>query len=139
MTAGKNYNILTKKFHLKGTTGSSVAIGAAVAAGMNRYVTFISVRQNSLVKNKGSKIWFCSVATSQGASTVTLASASEKFTVRLASAPGSQPKQFIYPVSGPDPENPLFSVAASKFLVARSSSAQAGSTSCTVFVQYYDQ
>lgn len=138
MTAGRNYNILTKKFHLKGTTGSSVAIGGAVAAGMNRYVTFISVRQNATTKDLGSKIWFCSVATSQGASTVTLASASEKFTVRLVSAAGAEPKFFKYPGS-PDPENPLFSVAASKFFIARSSSAQAGSTNCTVFVQYYDQ
>ena len=139
MTAGKNYNIQTKKFHLKGTTGSAVTIGSSVAAGMKRYVTFISVRQNSITRGKGSKIWFCSVAASQGASTVTLASASEKFTVRLTSAYGTNPKSFKYPGSGPDPENPLFSVAASKFLVARSSSAQAGSTSCTVFVQYYDQ
>jgi hypothetical protein len=139
MTAGRNYNILTKKFHLKGTTGSAVTIGSSVAAGMNRYITFISVRQNAIAKGLGSKIWFCSVATSQGASTVTLASASEKFTVRLASAAGAHPKFFKYPGSGPDPENPLFSVAASKFCVARSSSTQAGSTSCTVFVQYYDR
>jgi len=138
MPAGKNYNIQTKQFRLKGTTGSCVIIGSTVAAGMSRYVTFISVRQNSLARGLGSKIWFASVATSQGASTTTLASAAKKFTVRLVSAFGAD-KNYMYPRSGPDTENPLFSVAASKFLVARTSKTQAGSASCTVFVQYYDQ
>ena len=139
MVAGRNYNPTTKQFHLKGTTGSCVTIGSSVAAGMKRYVTFISVRQNGTANGKGSKIWFCSAATSQGASTTALASTTKKFTVRLVSAAGSHPKQFKYPNSGPDPENPLFSIAASKFLVARTSKAQAGSASCTIFVQYYDQ
>jgi hypothetical protein len=109
MVAGKNYNIQTKQFRLKGTTGSCVTIGSSVAAGMNRYVTFISVRQNGLVANKGSKIWFCSAATSQGASTTALASTTKKFTVRLTSAVGAS-KSFKAPAIGPDPENPLFSI-----------------------------
>lgn len=140
MPAGKNYNIQTKQFKCKGTTGSSVIIGSSVAAGMKRYVTFISVRQNSLARGLGSKIWFASATTSQALkfSTISLVSAAKKFTVRLVSAYGSD-KVFNYPRSGPDTENPLFSIAESKFLVAQTASAQAGSASCTVFVQYYDQ
>ncbi len=136
MTAGKNYNIVTKQVVTK-KGGSCVAIGSTVAAGLKRYVTFVSVNQNA-VKNKGSKIWFCSTTASQAINTTALASVANKFTVRLSSATGYN-RHFEYPRSGPDPENPLFSIAESRMLVARMTSGlQAGSASCTVFVQYYD-
>ncbi len=141
MTAGKNYNIQTKQFRCKGTTGSCVAIGGAVPAGMKRYVTFISVRPALIAKTaKGSKILFCSAAASQTTkySTVALASAAKKFVVRIPSAT-AQKRFFAYPESGADPENPLFSVAESKFLTAQTHSTNSASASCTVFVQYYDQ
>lgn len=138
MTAGKNYNIQTKRFTAK-KGGSCVAVGSTVASNMKRYVTFISVRQNSLARGAGSKLWFCSAAASQSINTTALASVANKFTVRLASAFGAD-KVFMYPRSGPDPENPLFSIAASKLLSVRmTATSQAGSASCTVFVQYYDQ
>jgi hypothetical protein len=140
MTSGKNYNLQTKTFRCKGTTGSCVAIGGAVPTGMKRYVTFISVRPTLLTKvSKGSKIWFCSAATSQATkfSTLALASAAKKFVVRIPSAT-AQKRFFAYPESGPDPENPLFSVAESKFLTAQTHSTTHVSASCAVFVQYYD-
>lgn len=134
----KNYNIVTKRvLRLKGTTGSAVAIGSSVAAGMTRYVTFIRVDQSAGTKNEGSKIWLCSTAATATASSTALANTAMKMMLLIPSAVGAR-KNITLP-DNPDPENPLFTIAASKFLTARASKLQLGSASCTLLVQYYDQ
>jgi len=137
MVAGKNYNIITKTVRAKGTTGSGVAVGSSVAAGMTRYVTYIRVNQNTGTKNIGSKIWFCSTAATATASATTLASSAAKLVVLIPSAVGAN--KFVELPKYPDTENPLFTIAASKFLTVRNSKLQLGSATCAIFVQYYDQ
>lgn len=137
MTAGKNYNIVTKTVRAKGTTGSGVAIGSSVAAGMTRYVTFIRINQAAAVGNKGSKLWFCSTAATATASTTALANTAMKLMVLIPSAVGID--KVVELPDHPDTKNPLFTIAASKFLTVRSSKLQLGSASCAIFVQYYDQ
>lgn len=147
MSAGKNYNVITKRIRPSTTTGSAVAIGGAVAAGMKRYVTFIHVSRLVGNTNVGAKLFFCSAATSQAASTETLASASQKMKIILASAvykaststKAGGPANFSIP-SHINTENPLFSIAESKFLTVREASTAAlGNAAVSVFIQYYDQ
>ena len=133
----KNYNIRTATVRAKGTTGSGVAIGSSVATGMTRYVTFIKVMQSAGSAGKGSKLWFCSTAATATASSTALASAACKMMVLIPSAVGAT-KNYQVP-NRPDTENPLFTIAAGKFLTVRSSKLQLGSNSCSIFVQYYDQ
>lgn len=133
----KNYNIVTKTVRAKGTTGSAVAIGSSVATGMTRYVTFIRINQSASAGNKGSKLWFCSTAASSTASTTAAANTAMKMMVLIPSAVGAE-KNVQIP-DRPDPENPLFTIAAGKWLSVRSSKLQLGSASCSIFVQYYDQ
>lgn len=137
MVAGKNYNVVTKTVRAKGTTGSAVAIGSSVAAGKTRYVTYIRINQSAGTKNVGSKIWFCSTAASSTASTTAAANTAMKLMVLIPSAVGAV-KNLEIP-SKPDTENPLFTIAASKWLSVRTSKLQLGSASCSIFVQYYDQ
>ena len=135
----KNYNIITKTVRAKGTTGSGVAIGSSVATGMKRYVTFVHINQAAGAGNKGSKIWFCSTAATATASSTTLANTAMKLMVLINSAANAGVHKSVMLPDYPDPENPLFSIAAGKFLTVRSSKLQLGSNSCAIFVQYYDQ
>ncbi len=134
----KNYDIQTQILKsLKPVTNSSLIIGTAVAAGKTRYVTFINVHQNEGVKNGGSKIWLASSSTSTGADTTANCLTKMKMNLFIPSAVGA--KKSITIPDYPDPENPLFTIAASNYLVAKMSKLQLGSTSCAVMVQYYDQ
>lgn len=133
----KNYNIVTKTVRAKGTTGSAVVIGSSVAANMTRYVTYIRVNQAAAAGNKGSKLWFCSTAASSTASTTAAANTAMKLMVLIPSAVGID--KVVELPAAPDTENPLFTIAASKWLSVRSSKLQLGSASCSIFVQYYDQ
>jgi hypothetical protein len=137
ITMPKNYNIITKTVRAKGTTGSAVVVGSSVAAGMTRYVTFLRVNQAAGAGTKGSKIWFCSTAASSTASTTAAALTAMKLMVLIPSAAGAN--KVVQIPAYPDPETPLFTIAASKWLSVRTSKLQLGSASCAVFVQYYDQ
>lgn len=134
MVAGKNYNIVTKV--VNPSLGSAIAVGSSVAAGQTRYVTFIAISPKVAHAGKGRLIYFCSTPAAATASTATLASAAAKLKYVQASA--SAEPNFHFPKEI-NTENPLFTVAASKFLTIHQVSAQAGSGACSVFVQYYDQ
>lgn len=134
----RNRNIITQRIRPKNTSTSALVIGSSVPTGMKRYVTFIHVNQNAGDGNGGSKLWFCSNTASSTASTPTTCSASEKLSVTLSSAVGGK-KMMQVPPAGPDPDNPLFSIAAGKFFTVSQLSAQAGSTTVDVMVQYYDE
>lgn len=139
MVSGKNYNIQTvaKQFTTK---GSQIRIGSSVAAGLTRYVTMVNVTQVTGTAAKGSRVIFCSATASNPASTLALASAAQKLCIGIGSNAGSHvANKSVSVPSQPDTENPLFTVAASKFLSAKLGSAAGTSATCVVFVQYYDQ
>jgi len=138
MTAGKNYNIQTRS--IAPSLGSAIAVGSSVAAGLTRYITFIAISPRVANIGKGRLIYFCSTAAANSASTATLASAAAKMKYVQASGIVSAAVEpnFHFP-KVINTENPLFTVAASKFLTIHQVSAQAGSGACNVFVQYYDQ
>lgn len=139
MTAGKNYNIQSACKQIA-TKSSHVVIGSSVAAGMTRYVTMVCVAQVTNGAAKGSRVIFCSAAASNSASNITAASAIAKLSIGIPSCVASNvsKKSITVPLQ-PDTKNPLFTVAASKWLTATLGSAAGTSATCVVFVQYYDQ
>lgn len=136
----KSYNIVTKVVNPPNTTGAAVAIGSSVAAGMTRYITFIAITPRSGNDTLGRKIYFCSTTSVAQASTLAKASANGKWLYRQASASfGAADPNYSIPRKI-DTENPLFTIAASKFLTIRQGSTVAlGNGACSIFVQYYDQ
>ena len=138
MVAGKNYNIITKVKQFG--EGVQAAFGSSVAAGMTRYVTMVQVSQVKNSAAAGSRIIFGSAAAAGSFTTIASASGAAKFVVGIGSYVASHVGMKTVRVpSQPNTENPLFTVAASKFLVAKECSAAGQSATCHVFVQYYDQ
>lgn len=106
------------------STVASLGIGAVPTA-MKRYVTFISMNNTTLQQNV---LYICSAAGSQTTTTPTLASAAAKYTRQLEVTETDQ-----LPRGTPDPERPLFSIAAGAYVNALTSKG-----TCRVFMQYYD-
>lgn len=139
MSAGKNLNLQTVCKQIA-TKSSHVVIGSSVAAGLTRYVTYVRVAQVANSAAKGSRVIFCSAAASGTASNITAASTIAKLSIGIPSCVASHvSKKTVAIPSQPNTENPLFSVAASKWLTATLGSAAGTSATCVVFVQYYDQ
>jgi len=141
MVAGRNYNLQTVCKQIA-TKSSHVVIGSSVAAGLTRYVTMVRVAQVTNGAAKGSRVVFCSAAASNTATNITVASTIQKLSIGIPSAVAAvmkQPKKTVEVPSQPNSENPLFTVAASKWLTATLGSAAGTSATCVVFVQYYDQ
>lgn len=135
----KNYNLQTACKQIA-TKSSHVVLGSSVAAGKTRYVTMVRVAQVTNGAAKGSRVIFCSAAASNSASNITAASTIQKLCVGIPSCVASNvSKKSITIPSQPDSENPLFTVAASKWLTATLGSAAGTSATCVVFVQYYEQ
>ncbi len=136
----KNQNIQTVCKNIS-TAGSHIAIGSSVAATMTRYVTMVKVSQTTNGASKGSRVLFCESTSSASASTVTRASALQKLNVGIvsASATKTMPSKTVTLPEQPNTDNPLFTIAASKFLTAFLATAAGQSNLVNVFVQYYDQ
>jgi len=121
----KNYDIKTISKVIS-TVNTGLSLGA-VPAGMKRWVTF--VRADNVYGGEN-KLFLVSTTTETAASTVALASAGAKDRVTLQSK-----EHFANPPKGPaDPEFPLFSIAESKYLTAKTNRG-----SVNLFVQYYDE
>jgi len=133
----RNYNIQTaRKSLITGTMKASrTAVASSVATGMTRYVTFVRLEGNSANSKLGSRVYLASAAAT--VSTTALASAGLKMVLELNSA-YAMPKAVQHPPRI-DTENPLFTIAAGKYLIVAKSALQLGSNPCTLFVQYYDQ
>jgi len=116
----KNYNIKSVKAY---ASNSPVNLGiGAVAAGMTRYVTFVKVTNETAGANA---LYICSGTTATDA----------------ASGVAKDKQAFLnqYDILGwpdmPNPDLPLFSIAANKYLSVIASSAG----KMYVFMQYYDE
>jgi len=139
MTAGKNVNIQTVR-RLIVTGEPAVArtcIASTVPTGMTRYVTAVRLETNSVDNRKGTRLYLVSTAAKGSASTTILASAGAKMVIEVMSSV-YQLKHKMFP-DRIDTENPLFSIAAGKYLSVHKSRLQCGSNPATLFVQYYDQ
>ncbi len=124
MAEVKNYDIRTIS-KIISTVNTGLGLGA-VPTGMKRWVTF--VRADNVYGGEN-KLILASVTGSVAASTFTLASAAAKDRITLQSK-----EHFADPPQGPtDPEFPLFSIAESRYLQAKTNRGQVN-----LFIQYYD-
>lgn len=126
MKAGiaQNYDIKSLSIHISATV-ATLGLGA-VPTGMKRYVTM--VRANN-VSGANQTIYICSGTGSATPASTASASAAQKYAVQLEAGESDE-----FPRSLPNPEKPLFSLAAGKYLVAKTSVGN-----CRLFMQYYDQ
>ena len=136
MSAGKNYDVQTVSKYVGGVS-SHVALGSSVAAGKKRYVTMLRIDNDATISTKGSKVYICSTAASGTAANTATASAAQKMMVLISSSV-STTKEF-QSTAKINTENPLFSIAASKWLSAYLSSIAGQSSPVNIFCQYYDQ
>ena len=120
----KNYDLKTMSKVITSTV-ASLGLGAVPTA-MKRYVTFISMNNTTLQQNV---LYICSAASSATTTTPTLASAAAKYSRQLEVTETDQ-----LPRGSPDPEHPLFSIAAGAYMNALTSKG-----TCRLFMQYYDQ
>jgi len=134
----KNYDIKTASKYLGGVS-SHIAIGSSVAANMTRYVTFLRIMSDAPTNKEGSKVYLCSTAASNTASSTGAASTAQKLVGRIQSALAIRDKTVIVPKGGPNTEHPLFTIAASKWLTAYLCSVAGQSYPVHVFAQYYDE
>lgn len=143
----KNYNIVTKQRFVQGGAAAAKAdqrkaFGSSVAAGMTRYVTMVRVEQHKAtgVATAASKVYLCSTAASATASTTAAASTAAKLIMWIHSGNASHGiSRRIQMPDVPDVQNPLFTIAASKFFTCYIGSVATTSAPVHVFVQYYDQ
>ena len=119
----KNYDIHTMS-KLIGTAVATLGLGA-VPSGMKRYITLLRVNN---VAGADNVLYIASAANSANTSTVALASATQKYSVRLPANGNDQ-----FPNSTPNADRPLFSFAASSYVNMKTSWGNA-----RVFMQYYD-
>lgn len=126
MKAGiaQNYDLKTVSKHI-GSTIATLGTGA-VPTGMKRYVTM--VRANNIA-GANNTIYICSGTGSTLPGTTGSCSLAAKYSIQLEAGETDE-----FPKSKPDPENPLFSIAAGTYLVAKT-----GWGNARLFLQYYDQ
>uniref|UniRef100_A0A6M3M063 Uncharacterized protein n=1 Tax=viral metagenome TaxID=1070528 RepID=A0A6M3M063_9ZZZZ len=148
----KNLEIKTKTFKLSAAAlaGRHAVIGSSVAAGMKRYVTFVKV---AAWKPEGaisgaSKVYFTSTAGVASATAVPSATGAASTAAKLSifiqsgivvtTQPVSISKNRMVPEI-PDTKNPLFTIAASRWLSAYLCSVAPQNHPVEVMVQYFDE
>lgn len=126
MKAGiaQNYDLKTVSKHI-GSTIATLGTGA-VPTGMKRYVTM--VRANNIA-GANNTLFICSGTGSTLPGTTASCSLAAKYSIQLEAGESDE-----FPKSKPDPENPLFSIAAGAYVVAKTNYGNA-----RLFLQYYDQ
>ena len=126
MEAGiaQNYDIKTKSC-VVGSTVATLGLGA-VPVGMKRYFTLI--RANNIA-GANNTLYICSGTGSATPGTTASASAAQKYSVQLEAGESDE-----FPRANPSAKHPLFSIAASAYVIAKTSYGN-----CRLFMQYYDQ
>jgi len=116
---------------------AALNIGGQVPTGMKRWVSFISVDTATVNRASDVGVYFASVSVSNPTKASLVATSNRK---RFVAMEGTQlsrsnkARPFMLPESGPDPENPLFSIAAGNWL-----GVYASKTTANVFVQHFDE
>lgn len=115
-----------------GTAAANTSLGIGrVPAGKQRFVTFVKATNLHIGAGGTNTLYMASHTASQLAN-LPLATAAKKMTIPFRVDGEKQTEQV--PEGEPDMNNPLFAIAASNFLAARTSRA-----SVDLFIQYYDE
>ncbi len=126
MEAGtaQNYDLKTLSKQI-GSAVVTLGIGA-VPVGMKRYFTLVRVNN---IAGANNTLYICSGTGSATPGTTASASAAQKYSIQLEAGESDE-----FPRSRPSAKNPLFSIAAGAYVVAKTNYGNA-----RLFAQYYDQ
>jgi hypothetical protein len=116
---------------------SAITIGGQVAAGMKRWVTFLAVDTALVNAVEQGTVYLASVGVSNPTKASIIATGNRKAIYPMEGTQlsrASKRRPILVPAGGPDPENPVFSIAGGKWLAAWSSV-----TTANVFIQYFDE
>ena len=121
---------------------SAINIGGQVPAGMKRWVTFVMIDGYALAGAKPVKAYFASVGVSNPTKASLIATGNRKYMIDIRATGVKRGTANVAGGGGPpfmcprkiDPDNPLFSIAASKWL-----GVYASQTTASLFVQYFDE
>ena len=117
---------------------AEITIGGQVPAGMKRWVTFLTMDTMFIVSRASDVgIYFASVGVSNPTIASMVLTANRKLYVPMEGTQISRSNKgrpHMLPAQGPDPENPLFSIAAGKWL-----GVTASLTTGNIFCQFFDE
>lgn len=118
---------------------AGITLGGQVPSNMKRWVTFLLMDSITTTRTSDIAFYLASVAVSNPAIASIVLAANRKLLVPIDATQlnknRSQKKHpVMFPESGPDPENPLFSIASGKWL-----GAFASKTTGHIFMQYFDE
>lgn len=133
----RNINLKTVARAIKKEVATT-SIGGQVPTGMTRWVTFVMCDSMSVTKRMSTfGLRLASVASVYPSIALVIATANRKMAVDCGGTQMSRSgflRPLMFPPSGPDPDCPLFSIAAGKYL-----GVTASFTTVNLFVQYYDE
>jgi len=116
---------------------AAIAIGGQVPAGMKRWVSFLAVDTATVNRASAAVVYFASVGVSNPTRASIVATGNRKMIVPMEGTQlsrSSKRRPVMFPAGGPDPENPIFSIASGKYL-----GVYASLTTANVTMQYFDE
>ena len=115
----------------------NVTIGGQVPAGMTRWVTFLACDAYTKSRASALVLHVASLPTALPVKASIVSTTYRKRRIPLGASAltrSSKKLPIMEPASGPDPEKPIFSIAASNFIAL-----YASRTSINVTLQYFDE
>ena len=135
----KNHNVVQTCTYISGLCSHAI-FGSSLATCLTSYVTFVKVEQELPDTDAARHVIDLSTAASDTASSTGAASTAQKLRVVIPSANTTHLAVKTKQIPNmPDSENPLFTIAESKFFSAYLASVAGASSPVHVFAQYYDQ
>jgi len=116
---------------------AAINLGGQVPDGMKRWVTFLTADTATVNEASDVGVYFASVPVSNPTRASIVATSNRKRFVPMEGtmlSRSNKARPLMLPSSGPDPENPLFSIAAGKWFGVFATAATAN-----VFMQYFDE
>lgn len=116
---------------------AAITLGGQVPAGMKRWVTFLTADTATMSRASDVGVYFASVTTGNPTRASIVSIGNRKRFIPMEGTQlsrSNKPRPVMMPESGPDPENPLFSIAAGNWLGVFATAATAN-----VFMQHFDE
>jgi hypothetical protein len=122
----------------KVTKAAATTIGGRVAPGQKRYVTFLMVDNQRVAGMTALALYMASATVSNmGRASIVSVAAHRKELIYSYGSDTTQAgtkRPIVLPETGPDPDNPLFTIAGGSWLAI-----YASKNTVSVFMQWFDQ